>query len=89
MSFSIAFLLSVLAVPALGSPIVPFNRRSTGLSVELSAVDDTQVKAVLTNTGAESVSLLNFGTFMDSKPVQKVDVYKNGSFKLSYLYPLA
>lgn len=75
--------MAVFAIPVLTSPMGPYNRRATGISVDLSTVGDTEVKAVLTNTGAESVSLLKFGTFMDPSPVQKVEVYKDGSCRLS------
>lgn len=78
MLFFGAVLLAAVAVPVLASPIVAFNKRSTGLSVELSTVSGTEVKAVLTNTGGESLTLLNFGSFMDANPVQKVAVYKDG-----------
>lgn len=83
MPFFKALLGVALAIPVLSFPIAPYSRRATGLAVELSVVGDTEVKAVVTNTGAETVSLLNYGSFLDPNPVQKVEVYQDGAFSLS------
>ena len=49
------------------------------LRVFLSVINETttEISAVMTNTGDESIKLLDFGTFMDPNPVQKVNVYQD------------
>ena len=77
--------MTAMVATTLASPLAALSKRAPSLSVELSAVNrSTEVKAILTNTGAESVSLLIPGQVMDPRPVQKLSVYQNGLSNLSY-----
>jgi len=51
------------------------EKRESALAVTLAAVENGVVKATVTNTGAEDLNLLTFGSIFDSAPVQKLDVY--------------
>lgn len=55
------------------------HKRASALDVTLAAVDNGVVKATVTNTGAEDLKLLKFGSFFDSAPVQKLDVFSSGA----------
>jgi Deuterolysin metalloprotease (M35) family len=74
-----AFFLTALVATTLASPFVPLHRRAPSLSVELSVGNgSTEVKAVMTNNGAESISVLRSTSLMDPRPVKKLRVFKNG-----------
>lgn len=72
--------LASLAAPALSYSINRLPKRDSGLEVVLSSVGNTEVKAVVTNKGESKVSLLNFNSVLDSAPVHKVSIQKNGMF---------
>lgn len=75
-----SILSALVAVPMLTSALPhQSNRRSEGLSVELSQVSETEVKAVVSNTGAETLHLFASGTILDNAPVQQLDVTQNGN----------
>ena len=79
--FSRLFTFAALAVPALSYSIpsvANLQKRADGLTVELSAGSGSEVNAKLTNAGADTLSLLNYGTFMDDSKVQKVTVMQDG-----------
>ncbi|KAL9106348.1 MAG: hypothetical protein Q9227_008617 [Pyrenula ochraceoflavens] len=78
--FSRLIAFAALAVPALSLSIPNVSylqKRADGLTVELSSGSGSQVNAKLTNGGADTLNLLNYGTFMDESKVQKVTVYKD------------
>ena len=58
------------------------NKRESALEVTLATVENGVVKATVTNTGAEDLNLLTFGSIFDSAPVQKLDVYATGKTSL-------
>lgn len=70
--------LASLAAPAVSYSINRLPKRDSGLEVALSAVGNTEIKAVVTNKGDSKVSLLNFNSVLDSAPVHKVSIQKNG-----------
>ncbi|ERF75064.1 hypothetical protein EPUS_04846 [Endocarpon pusillum Z07020] len=70
--------VAALVAPSLAHTIPRIIRRDAGLKVELSQVLATEVNAVMTNTGSESLKLLDYGTLMDKNPVQKLNVFKDG-----------
>ncbi|KAH8682613.1 neutral protease [Xylariales sp. PMI_506] len=49
-------------------------RQADPLSVELEMVGNTMVKATITNIGNEDLKIFKTGTFLDSAPVEKVQV---------------
>lgn len=74
----VATILGAFAVLASAVPYAN-NRRSTGIDLKLSQESATDVKASVTNTGAEAVRLFIDGTILDtSGPVQRLDVYQDG-----------
>lgn len=74
-----SILSALMAAPLLASALPhQSNRRSEGLSVELSQASETEVKAVVSNTGAETLHLFTSGTILDNAPVQQLDVTQNG-----------
>jgi hypothetical protein len=73
---------SVLAVANAGV----IQRDAAALKVELSAADASgAVIATVTNTGAVDMNLLTLGTFLDSAPVEKLDVINEASMKSFFL----
>lgn len=74
--------VAALVAPSLAHVIPRIIRRDAGLKVELSQVLATEVNAVMTNTGSESLKLLDYGTLMDTNPVQKLNVFKDGKVKV-------
>ena len=77
-------LYALTAVPLVSSLAVDLTKRDAAVSVTLSSVQNAVVKAVIKNTGAEGVSLLKAGSFLDAAPVYKATVFKDG--KLYSLY---
>ncbi|KMU76812.1 neutral protease 2 [Coccidioides immitis RMSCC 3703] len=54
------------------------SKDDANVSVQLSAVGNTMVKAVVTNRGDEAISVLRLNSVLDSFPCRRVDVYKEG-----------
>jgi Deuterolysin metalloprotease (M35) family len=75
--------LALSITPALSYAIHRLERREAGLTVELTQLNATEVNAVMTNAGSEALKLLDYGTFMDTNPVQKLNVFKNGKRRSS------
>ncbi|KAG8164001.1 hypothetical protein KVR01_005919 [Diaporthe batatas] len=74
-----SILSALVATPLLVSALPhQRNRRTEGLSVELSQASETEVKATVSNTGAETLHLFTSGTILDNAPVQQLDVTQNG-----------
>lgn len=67
-----------LATSSLAAALPVVERRDAGIKVELSQKGATEVNAVLTNSGGETLKLVNYGTLMDKNPVQKLNVFKQG-----------
>jgi deuterolysin len=77
MRFSLS--LTAASVLALANAGV-IQRDGAGLKVTLSAADASgAVVATVTNTGAVDMNLLTLGTFLDSAPVEKLDVINESS----------
>ncbi|KAF2140763.1 uncharacterized protein K452DRAFT_288850 [Aplosporella prunicola CBS 121167] len=72
--------LSLAALVSLASSAsLNLNKRESPLDVKLEMVGNTAVKATVTNNGATDLNLLKKGTFMDSAPVEKVEIYSADS----------
>lgn len=71
-------LVAGLVTSSLAAALPVVVRRDAGIKVELSHKDTTQVHAVLTNSGSETLKLLNYGTLMDKNPIQKLNVFRDG-----------
>ncbi|KAJ4418545.1 hypothetical protein N0V82_005525 [Gnomoniopsis sp. IMI 355080] len=70
-----AAILGAFAALASAAPYAN-NRRSTGIELKLSQESPTDIKASVSNTGAEAVRLFIDGTILDtSGPVQRLDVF--------------
>ncbi|KAG8525687.1 uncharacterized protein KY384_000447 [Bacidia gigantensis] len=72
-------LLALSAIPLVSSVAIDLEKRAPAISVTLSSVSNTVVKAVVKNTASESVSLLKSGSILDSAPVEKATVLKDGA----------
>jgi hypothetical protein len=70
-----------LVTSSLAAALPVVERRDAGIKVELSQNGATEVNAVLTNSGGETLKLVNYGTLMDKNPVQKLNVFKQGTPK--------
>lgn len=71
------------AFVAAASPVFPLAidllpRDEKAITVQLSAAGNTAINAVITNSGEDTISLLNLDSLLDPDPVQKVEVYKDG-----------
>ena len=69
MKFAPTLLLAAAATAA----VLPHTTPS--IAVHLAHVDNTLVRATITNTGAQALRLLQRGTILDPHPVRKVDVH--------------
>lgn len=79
MHYSPSLLLGALAaIPLVTSFAVDLEKRATDVSVTLSSVQGTTVKAVIKNNAPEELNLLKAGSFLDAAPVYKATVFKNG-----------
>ncbi|KAL9637504.1 MAG: hypothetical protein Q9164_002151 [Protoblastenia rupestris] len=74
---SLASALVALA-PLVYSAAIDLQKRAD-VTVTLSAVEKTVVKASIKNTAAEELRLLKGGTFLDDAPVYKATVFKDGA----------
>lgn len=87
------FLRSIVAgLAALSTPIHSYavHRRAGDLEVQLNAVRNTEVEAVVMNHADHDVALLNRNTILDTGPVKRVSVFRGGSmFTPSALTSLA
>lgn len=78
------FALSFVALLAGSALATPF-KRFDGLTVKVSgpassvnSIDDLSFTASVTNTGAEDVKVLKYGTVLDSLPTRSFTVTKDG-----------
>lgn len=79
------FALSFIALLAGSALATPF-KRFDGLTVKVSgpassvnSIDDLSFTASVTNTGAEDVKILKYGTVLDSLPTRSFTVTKDGA----------
>ena len=68
--------LAAFASTAAAVPVSDAASASPSLSVKLSQIDNTRVKAVVTNSGKEDVDFVHLNFFRDSAPVKKVSVFR-------------
>ena len=75
-------MLSLLAISALAALLNPVNsyavKRDSDISVQLNAIGNSQVEAVVTNHAANDVSMFVGNNILDSAPVKKATVFKGG-----------
>lgn len=71
-------LATALMASLAASAAVQLHRRAPSIDLKLTVTGNTIIDAVLTNTAATPLGLLNYATFMDRAPVQKVLVFKDG-----------
>ena len=95
MHFFKSLALGTLAALPLVSPVaVDLHKRDSDISVTLSSVEHAVVKASVKNNGAEALSLLKAGSFLDAAPVFKATVFKDGLLptildaNLHFLHPI-
>lgn len=73
-------LVSLIALPLVASVAINLEKRAPAVSVSLSSVEGSVVKAVIQNTADEDLTLLKAGSFLDSAPVEKAIVFQNGKW---------
>lgn len=71
--------LVALASPALSYAVSHLPRADGGLNVQLTAVDNTRIKATITNKANRVLNLLSYNNFLDDGPTQKVEIFQNGT----------
>jgi deuterolysin len=71
------FLCSISLLASLASA-ASIGRRDSPLDIQLEMVSNTGVQATITNIGNEDLKIFKTGTFLDSAPVEKVQVFKGG-----------
>ncbi|KAF4962730.1 hypothetical protein FSARC_9212 [Fusarium sarcochroum] len=71
-----------LASMAVAAPLVD-KRAPTPLNVELQLEGNSKVKAVITNNGKNNLKLLKVGTFLDTAPVERAQVFSAGKNPVS------
>ncbi|EAW10799.1 putative penicillolysin/deuterolysin metalloprotease [Aspergillus clavatus NRRL 1] len=73
--------LTVLAsaILALAQGALAIPAKAPALDVTLSQIDNTRVKAVVKNTGAEEVTFVHLNFFRDAAPVKKVSLFRNAT----------
>lgn len=54
--------------------------KTPSFDVTLSQVDNTRIKAVVTNTDHDDVTFVHLDFFGDSAPVKKVTIHQNGRY---------
>lgn len=62
------------------------QKRASPLEVTIESVGNSAVKASLTNTGSEDLKLLKTGTILDSKAIEKAEIYSGSMFSPSSHY---
>lgn len=83
----IATVSAALAAFASTAAAVPVNDAAApSLSVKLSQIDNTKVKAVVTNDGKEDVDFVHLNFFKDSAPVKKVNVFRGSKDPCNPIY---
>ena len=92
------FLLKAIALAAASASMVvssavidadaaqDIERRANAITVTLSAVEESTVKAVIQNNADTEYSILTAGTFLDTAPVDKATVFKDGEYQQCGLY---
>lgn len=71
--------LSVAALVSAASAVsLNLNKRDSPLDVKLEMVGNTEVKATVTNTGADNLKLYKAGSLLDTAAVEKVEIYNAG-----------
>ncbi|KAL8905112.1 MAG: hypothetical protein Q9171_006791 [Xanthocarpia ochracea] len=66
-------------LPLASSFAVDLEKRASDVDVTLSSLGGTVVKASITNNAKETLKFLKSGTFLDSGPVEKATVFKDGA----------
>ncbi|PGH28214.1 hypothetical protein AJ80_00104 [Polytolypa hystricis UAMH7299] len=82
-----AVALAALASSAVGAVLPPSQRRAdepSKLSITLTQLSGTQIKAVVKNTGNEDLSLLHLNFFNDKAPIKKASVFGDDGFEVPF-----
>ncbi|KAH8893979.1 hypothetical protein GQ53DRAFT_644593 [Thozetella sp. PMI_491] len=78
------FLVSVSALVATASALsIQAGKRDTPIDVTLEVVGNTDIKAVITNTGSTDLKVFKTGSILDSNPVEKTAIFA-GSEKIEF-----
>ncbi|EAS27496.3 metalloproteinase 8 [Coccidioides immitis RS] len=76
---SILLALAALVSPAFSYAISHLPRSEGGLDIQLTAIGNTRIKAIITNKADRPLKLLRYNNFFDDAPTQKVEIFKDGN----------
>ena len=68
-----------ITLPLVSSFAVDLEKRASDVAVTLSSAGGSVVKATIKNNAAETLKFLKAGTFLDTAPVDKATVFKDGA----------
>lgn len=81
------FLASVSLATAASAAVIDVAKRDASpLSVTLEKVGNSQIKAVVTNSGNEDLKVFKTGTFLDEAAVEKVEVFQGSKYPFPLLH---
>ncbi|KAI1910122.1 ammonium transporter [Ophidiomyces ophidiicola] len=75
---AVVAVLAALATPAFSFAISRLPQATRDLDIKLTAISNTRIKAVITNTANRPLNLLKYNNFLDDGPIQKVSILKDG-----------
>ena len=80
MHLSASMAAAALLSPGHSIAIPRIGFRDVGIDVNLESLGDAQVNVTVTNNADHDISVLKLNSFFDETPIQKVNVYKDGTF---------
>lgn len=75
------FFVSFAALASLVSA-APASRAPTPLKVDLQMIDNSHVKATLTNNGKNNLKLFKAGSILDTASVEKAKIFAGGEHRI-------
>lgn len=67
-----------LATSALAVSIDRLEKRDSPLAINIESVGNSAVKATIVNTGSSPIKVFKTGTILDTKPIEKTQVFSGG-----------
>lgn len=61
---------------------VDLHKRASPIEITIESVGNSGVKASLTNTGSQDLKVLTTGTILDSKAIEKAEIYSGSTLLL-------
>lgn len=80
MKFLLGLSLLLVSTLAAQSPKVHMPRASA-LDVTVESVGNSRLKAVVTNTGSQTLKLMKAGSILDDRAIEKAEIYSGSEFQ--------